>query len=153
MVVVVVVCVGWVGGVCVWLGGWCVCVGGWGGVGWGGVGWGGVGWGGVGWGGVGCGGVCVCGRGGGGGRRGVVVVVVCVVVCVVRMIQSTPCLSRVMPTMHRIRVAEHLGASSRRPRHPRALDDEELFIIEGSCTMNSQVLMTNVYPYDIAACT
>ena len=34
--------------------------------------------------------------------------------------------------MHRIRVAEHLGASSRRPRHPRALDDEELFIIEGS---------------------
>ena len=34
--------------------------------------------------------------------------------------------------MHRIRVAEHLGASSQRPRHPQALDDEELFIIEGS---------------------
>ena len=50
----------------------------------------------------------------------------------VRMIQSAPCLSRVVPKMHRIRVAEHLGASSRRPRHPRALDDEELFIIEGS---------------------
>ena len=40
------------------------------------------------------------------------------VVCVVQMIQSTPCLSRVMPTMHLIWVAEHLGASSRRPRHP-----------------------------------
>ena len=38
-----------------------------------------------------------------------------VVVCVVQMIQSTPCLSRVMPTCT---VAEHLGASSRRPRHP-----------------------------------
>ena len=34
--------------------------------------------------------------------------------------------------MHTIRVAERLGASSRRPRHPQALDDEELFIIEGS---------------------
>ena len=34
--------------------------------------------------------------------------------------------------MHLIRVAERLGASSRRPRHPRAIDDEELFIIEGS---------------------
>ena len=45
------------------------------------------------------------------------------------MIQSAPCLSRVVPKMRRIRVAEHL---SRRPRHPRALDDEELFIIEGS---------------------
>ena len=33
--------------------------------------------------------------------------------------------------MHLIGVAEHLGASSRRPRHPQALDNEELFVIEG----------------------
>ena len=75
--------------------------------------------------------VCVC-------VRCVVCAAVCAwwcamcVVCVVQMIQSAPCLSRVVPKMHLIRVAEHLGESSRRPRHPRALDDEELFIIEGS---------------------
>ena len=37
--------------------------------------------------------------------------------------------------VHRIKVAKRLGARhSRRPRHPRAraVDDEELFIIEGS---------------------
>ena len=33
--------------------------------------------------------------------------------------------------MHQVGVAEHLGASSRRPRHPRALDNEELFVVEG----------------------
>ena len=40
------------------------------------------------------------------------------VVCVVRMINVTACLSRRVRVMHLIRVAEHLGASSRRPRHP-----------------------------------
>ena len=34
--------------------------------------------------------------------------------------------------MQRIRVPGHLGVNSRRPRHPRALDDKELFVIEGS---------------------
>ena len=43
------------------------------------------------------------------------------VVCVVQMMKNAPCLARVAPKMHLIRVAEHLGASSRRPRHP-ALD-------------------------------
>ena len=40
------------------------------------------------------------------------------VVCVVRMIHDTASLSWRVRTMHVIRVAEHLGASSRRPRHP-----------------------------------
>ena len=43
---------------------------------------------------------------------------VVVVVCVVRMINVTACLSRRVRAMQLIRVAEHLGASSRRPRHP-----------------------------------
>ena len=59
-------------------------------------------------------------------------VVVVVVVLVVHMIQSNAVSVQGRAEVHRIRVAEHLGASSRRPRHPRALDDEELFIIEGS---------------------
>ena len=37
---------------------------------------------------------------------------------VVRMIHSTACLSRRVRMMQLIRVADHLGASSRRPRHP-----------------------------------
>ena len=72
------------------------------------------------------------GRGGGSEKRGGVCGKREKVRCVVRMIESALGLSRVVPKMQRIRVAEHLGASSRRPRHPRALDDEELFIIEGS---------------------
>ena len=52
------------------------------------------------------------GGGGGGGEEEEVVVEV------VRMINVTACLSRRVRVMHLIRVAEHLGASSRRPRHP-----------------------------------
>ena len=48
----------------------------------------------------------------GGGRRGEGVG------WVVRMINDTACLSRRVRAMQLIRVAEHLGASSRRPRHP-----------------------------------
>ena len=44
--------------------------------------------------------------------------VLCVVVCVVPIIDVTACLSRRVRMMQLIRVAEHLGASSRRPRHP-----------------------------------
>ena len=40
------------------------------------------------------------------------------VVCVVLMIQTRGSLSCQAPEMQLIRVAEHLGASSRRPRHP-----------------------------------
>ena len=43
--------------------------------------------------------------------------VVCVV-CVVQMIKTRGSLSCQAPEMQLIRVAEHLGASSRRPRHP-----------------------------------
>ena len=43
---------------------------------------------------------------------------VCVVVCVVQMIHDTASLSWRVRMMQLIRVAEHLGASSRRPRHP-----------------------------------
>ena len=39
-------------------------------------------------------------------------------VCVVQMIHDTASLSWRVRMMHLIRVAEHLGASSRRPRHP-----------------------------------
>ena len=49
-------------------------------------------------------GVCVC-------------VCVCVV-CVVQMTDDTACHSRRVRMMQLIRVAEHLEASSRRPRHP-----------------------------------
>ena len=42
---------------------------------------------------------------------------VVLVVLVVRMIDVTACLSRRVRVMQLIRVAEHLGASSRRPRH------------------------------------
>ena len=51
------------------------------------------------------------GVGGGGG-------VVWCVVCVVQMIKTRGSLSCEAPEMQLIRVAEHLGASSRRPRHP-----------------------------------
>ena len=34
--------------------------------------------------------------------------------------------------MHPIWVRGHLGANSRRPRHPRALDDQQLLAVEGS---------------------
>ena len=47
-----------------------------------------------------------------------------VVVCVVQILKNAPCLARVAPKMHLNWVAEHLGASSRRPRHP-ALDVQE----------------------------
>ena len=43
---------------------------------------------------------------------------VCGVGCVVQRIHNTASLSWRVRTMHLIRVAEHLGASSRRPRHP-----------------------------------
>ena len=78
--------------------------------------------------------VCVGGREGGGGMWVcwgvcVVCVVACVVcggvwcvcvcvVCVVQMIKTRGSLSCQAPEMQLIRVAEHLGASSRRPRHP-----------------------------------
>ena len=62
------------------------------------------------------------GDGGGSVSVGEVVCVWCVcvvcVVCVVPMINVTACLSRRVRAMQLIRVAEHLGASSRRPRHP-----------------------------------
>ena len=45
------------------------------------------------------------------------VCLVCVV-CVVQMMKNAPCLARVAPEMSPNWVAEHLGASSRRPRHP-----------------------------------
>ena len=45
-------------------------------------------------------------------------VVWCGVVWVVQMINDTASLSWRVRMMHLIRVAEHLGASSRRPRHP-----------------------------------
>ena len=51
----------------------------------------------------------------------VVCSVVCglyVVVCVVQMTNDTACQSRRVREKQLIRVAEHLGASSRRPRHP-----------------------------------
>ena len=65
----------------------------------------------------------------------VVVVVLVVVVVVVVVVVRKGCMTNVFvdkrQRMHLIGVAEHLGASSRRPRHPRALDNEELFVIEG----------------------
>ena len=48
----------------------------------------------------------------------VVVVVLAVLVLVVQMIKTRGSLSCQAPEMQLIRVAEHLGASSRRPRHP-----------------------------------
>ena len=109
--VVCVVCVVWCGVV------WCGVV--WCGVVWCGVVWCGVVWCGVVWcvwcgvvwcGVVWCGvvwcGVVWCG------------VVWCGVVCVVLMIKTRGSLSCQAPEMQLIRVAEHLGASSRRPRHP-----------------------------------
>ena len=71
---------------------------------------------GVGWGGgrVGVGGGGVVGGGGGGADDG----------------KRRSCLSMKRRCMHRIGVAEHLGV--RLPgTPPRALDDEELFVIEG----------------------
>ena len=47
-----------------------------------------------------------------------VVVLVVLVVLVVQMTNDTACQSRRVREMQLIRVAEHLGASSRRPRHP-----------------------------------
>ena len=65
----------------------------------------------------------------------VVDVVVVVVVEDVVVVVRTGCMTNVFvdkrQRMHLIGVAEHLGVSSRRPRHPRALDNEELFVIEG----------------------
>ena len=59
-------------------------------------------------------------------RLVVVVVVVVLTVCLT-------CVSvHIRPRDAPNWVAERLGPSSRRPHHPRALDDEELFIIEGS---------------------
>ena len=54
-------------------------------------------------------------RGGGTKKEGELVLVL---VLVVQMIHDTASLSWRVRMMHLIRVAEHLGASSRRPRHP-----------------------------------
>ena len=67
----------------------------------GGVGWGEVGWGGVGW-----------------------------VVVVVRTGCMTTMFIRESQRMHRIEVAGHPGVGLLATRRPRALDDEELFVIE-----------------------
>ena len=43
-----------------------------------------------------------------------------------------------------IPVPGHLGLNSRRPRHPRALDDEELFAIEGSKKLGKKKAFTTI---------